>query len=212
MRVLVLEGNSKDASALRRALEDRFEVDVAATLEEGLRNIGDAASAPDVIIGDLNLTDPHGTEALATLKELAPTTPVVISTNQVRSTTSGQTEACDSRIGRQKDDGFSLLRAVLRQTSVVHETIARHKSEILQEIDIVAERAATQAVDQAIEQLVVRLGLDDKEGMKMAIRLARGWDAAKGRFVSAIATGIASAMLLALGAGIVAVLRNQGSK
>ncbi len=46
----------------------------------------------------------------------------------------------------------------------------------------------------------------------MAIRLARGWEAAKSRFVSAVTTGLASALLLAIGAGIVAVLRHGGSK
>ena len=46
----------------------------------------------------------------------------------------------------------------------------------------------------------------------MAIRLARGWEAAKIRFVSALTTGLASAFLLAIGAGIVAMLRQGGPK
>jgi len=46
----------------------------------------------------------------------------------------------------------------------------------------------------------------------MAVRLARGWDAAKARFTAAIAAGLGSALLLAVGAGVVAIVRNQGSK
>jgi hypothetical protein len=46
----------------------------------------------------------------------------------------------------------------------------------------------------------------------MAIRLARGWEAAKLRFFSAVATGIGSAFLLALGAGLVAMLRENAGK
>ena len=209
MRVLILEDSISEAAALKNVLDAKFDVQVAASLEEGIRQIGDGAIAPDVIISDLNFGDPRSTAALAALKDLAPTAPIVISTTDMRATLGEQLEPATTR---ERDGGLSLLRAVLRQTNIVHDTIDRHRSEILQEIDIVANRAATQAVEQAIEQLVRRLGLNDEEGMRMAIRLARGWEVAKGRFVSAIATGIASAMLIALGAGVIAMLRNQGSK
>jgi hypothetical protein len=68
---------------------------------------------------------------------------------------------------------------------------------------------AETAVTRAIDNLVDRLGLADQEGVRMAIRFARGWDAAKARFVSALTTGIASAVLLAIGAGLVAILRQN---
>ena len=80
------------------------------------------------------------------------------------------------------------------------------------EIDRVARSAAEEAAKKAIDELVHRLGLHDEEGLRMAVRLARGWDAAKARFTAAIAAGLGSALLLAVGAGIVAIVRNQGSK
>jgi hypothetical protein len=67
-------------------------------------------------------------------------------------------------------------------------------------------------VSRAIDELLDRLGLSDEEGLRMAIRLARGWEAAKMRFISTVTTGLASAFLLAIGAGIVAMVRHGGSK
>ena len=46
------------------------------------------------------------------------------------------------------------------------------------------------------------VGLGDEEGLRMAIRLARRWEAAKIRFVSAVTTGLASAFLLISSAGM----------
>jgi hypothetical protein len=80
------------------------------------------------------------------------------------------------------------------------------------EVDRIARQAADSAVSRTIDQLLDRLGLEDEEGLRMAIRLARGWEAAKLRFLSAVATGLGSALLLAIGAGLVAMLRQSGSK
>ena len=67
-------------------------------------------------------------------------------------------------------------------------------------------------VSRAVDELMARLGFDDTEGVRLAVRLARGWEAAKARFVSALATGIASALLVAIGAGIIAMLRQNSTK
>jgi hypothetical protein len=53
----------------------------------------------------------------------------------------------------------------------------------------VTRQAADAAVSRAIDELLDRLGLSDEEGLRMAIRLARGWEAAKIRFVSAVTPG-----------------------
>ena len=87
-----------------------------------------------------------------------------------------------------------------------------YRIETIAEIDRVTREAADTAVSHAIDELLERLGLSDEEGLRMAIRLARGWEAAKARFVSTVTTGLASALLLALGAGIVAMMRHSGSK
>ncbi len=73
-------------------------------------------------------------------------------------------------------------------------------------------QAAETVVSRAVDQLMARLGFDDTEGVRLAVRLARGWEAAKARFVSALATGIASALLVAIGAGIIAMLRQNSTK
>ena len=87
-----------------------------------------------------------------------------------------------------------------------------YRIETIAEIDRVTRQAADAAVTRAIDELLDRLGLGDEEGLRMAIRLARGWEAAKIRFVSAVTTGLASAFLLAIGAGIVAMMRHGASK
>ena len=71
---------------------------------------------------------------------------------------------------------------------------------------------AREAADAAVTRAVDRLDLDDEEGLKMAVRLARGWEAAKLCFFSAIATGLGTALLVALGAGLVTMLRQNAAK
>ena len=87
-----------------------------------------------------------------------------------------------------------------------------YRIETIAEIDRVTRQAADTAVSRAIDELLDRLGLSDEEGLRMAIRLARGWEAAKTRFISTVTTGLASAFLLAIGAGIVAMVRHGGSR
>jgi hypothetical protein len=90
--------------------------------------------------------------------------------------------------------------------------VAAHRTELKAEIDRVAREVVDSAVSLAVDGLIDRLGLEDEEGLRMAIRLARGWEAAKLKFFSAIATGLGSALLLAVGAGLVAVLRQNTTK
>ena len=75
-----------------------------------------------------------------------------------------------------------------------------------------ARRAAEIAVSQAMRRLLERLGLEDEEGVRMAVRLARGWEAAKSRFLGTLVTGVASAALLALGAGLAAMIRTGAAR
>jgi hypothetical protein len=92
------------------------------------------------------------------------------------------------------------------------QTVAAHRSELLAEIDKATRVVVELAVDRALERLIERLGLEDEEGLRMAIRLARGWEAAKLKFFSAVATGLGTAFLLALGAGIMTMLRDNATK
>ena len=87
-----------------------------------------------------------------------------------------------------------------------------YRIETIAEIDRVTRDAADAAVSRAIDELLDRLGLGDEEGLRMAIRLARGWEAAKNPLRLGGHHRLASALLLAIGAGIVAMMRHGGSK
>src|ERR1041384_300788 len=97
------------------------------------------------------------------------------------------------------------LKAVLQQHQLFQQTVTAHRTELKAEIDRVAREVVDNAVSLAIDRLIDRLGPEDEEGLRMAVRLARGWESAKLKFFSAIATGLGSALLLALGAGLVAI-------
>ncbi|HRY24034.1 MAG TPA: response regulator [Geminicoccaceae bacterium] len=212
LRVLVLEDDPTDAFAMRRELAGRFEVTLAATLADALVRLTTPGLKPDVIVTDLNLPDSNGPRTLEILRGASPDIPIVVSTGHLSEGVRRQLDLLGVAHLHDKNDGFALLRAVLQHTESVHHSIAVHKAHISTEIERVARLAAEEAAGRAIGELVQRLGLHDEEGVRMAVRLARGWDAAKSRFAAAIAAGLASALLLAVSAGIVAILKNQGSK
>ena len=212
MRVLVLEDDPTDVQALRRELTGRFEMIVAETLADGLVRLSTPGRPPDVIVTDLNLPDSTGPRTLEILREAAPDIPIVVSTGYLGGGVRKQLELLGAAHLHDKNDGLPILRVLLQQTESFHESIVLHKSQMRSEIDRVARAAAEEAANKAIDELVHRLGLHDEEGVRMAVRLARGWDAAKARFTAAIAAGLGSALLLAVAAGVVAIVRNQGSK
>lgn len=212
LRVLVLEDDPTDALALQRELADRFNVVLASTLAEGMILLAKPGAAPDVVVTDLNLPDSTGPRTLEILRETAPGIPVVVSTGHLSAGVRRQLDLLGAAHLHDKNDGFPILRALLQHTESFHQSMAMHKVQMQGEIDRVARSAAEEAARKAIDELIHRLGLHDDEGLRMAVRLARGWDAAKTRFTAAIATGLGSALLLALGAGIIAIIRNQGSR
>jgi DNA-binding NarL/FixJ family response regulator len=212
LRVLLLEDDSIDALAVQRELAGRYDVRAVPTLAEALGELARPGWRPDVIVTDLNLPDSEGAATLQTLQAVAAATPIIVSTGGLTDVLRRQLDALGAAHLHDKGSGLGLLKAVLQQHHLLQQTVASHRSELKAEIDRVARDVADAAADRAIERLVARLGLGDEEGLRMAIRLARGWEAAKLKFFSAIATGIGTALLLALGAGIVAVLRDNASK
>ena len=211
VRVLLVEDNTVDAIALQRELAGRFEVKVAGCLSDALTLLGQASWRPDVVLTNLDLPDSKGLSTLHALQAAAGAAPVLVSTGVVIETLRRQLETLDAATGGD----CQAARLAARHgfgPSGVHPSLAAYRVELVAEIDRLSRQAADAAVSRAIDQLLDRLGLKDDEGLRMAIRLARGWEAAKLRFVSAVTTGIASALLLALGAGLVAMLRQGGSK
>jgi DNA-binding NarL/FixJ family response regulator len=211
VRVLLLADNTIEALAIQRELAGRCELRVVGKLSEALALLNQTVWRPDVIVADLDLPDSEGLATLNSLQLAALGIPVVVSTGIAPEALRRQLDAWDAFAWRERSGGFPATRSLHVQQAGGQSPITA-RIEMIAEIDRVARQAADAAVSRAIDQLLDRLGLGDEEGLRMAIRLARGWEAAKIRFVSTIATGLASAFLLAVGAGIVAMLKESGSR
>jgi DNA-binding NarL/FixJ family response regulator len=211
VRVLLVGDHTVELLAIQRELAGRFELRVAHTLAEALDALGQPGWRPDAVLTELDLPDSEGLATLHTLQCAAPGIPVLVSTGAVTDTLRRQLDALGVVAQQDQQGGFGTVRHAFPQLGASPSLVA-HRIEIIAEIDRVTRQAADAAVARAIDQLLDRLGLGDEEGLRMAIRLARGWEAAKIRFISAVTTGVASAFLLAVGAGIVAMLRHGSSK
>jgi DNA-binding NarL/FixJ family response regulator len=212
VRVLLIEDDQGDAQAIRRALGERYDIRVEATLAEALLLLRGRSWRPEVIIADISLPDSQGPATVEALQGVARGAPVIVSTGIVTETLRRQVDALGAVRVQDKHEGYVVLRALLQQQATFQHSLATSRAELLAEIDKVARRAAEIAVSQAMGRLLERLGLGDEEGVRMAVRLARGWDAAKSRFLGTLATGIASAVLLALAAGLIAMIRTGGAR
>ena len=211
LRVLVIEEDMVEALGVQRELGGRFDLRVAATLAEAMSLLTKSGWRPEVILANPTLPDSEGLATLRALQDAAAGTPIVVTTGAV---TEGVRRQLDALVGVAAGDRIG--NALATRSGFLHHSNAQsllaYRIETIAEVDRVTRQAADAAVSRAIDELLDRLGLGDEEGLRMAIRLARGWEAAKIRFVSAVTTGLASAFLLAIGAGIVAMMRHGASK
>ena len=211
LRVLVIEEDTVEALGVQRELGGRFDLRVAATLAEAMSLLTKSGWRPEVILANPTLPDSEGLATLRALQDAAAGTPIVVTTGAV---TEGVRRQLDALVGVAAGDRIG--NALATRSGFLHHSNAQsllaYRIETIAEVDRVTRQAADAAVSRAIDELLDRLGLGDEEGLRMAIRLARGWEAAKIRFVSAVTTGLASAFLLAIGAGIVAMMRHGASK
>jgi CheY-like chemotaxis protein len=212
LRVLVVEVDTVEALAIQRELGGRFELRIAGTLAETLNVLAKTAWRPDVILANPDLPDSEGLATMRAIQDAAAGTPIIVSTGEVTEGVRRQLEALGGmgRPERLLGATFATRAGFLQHSGT--PSLMAHRIETIAEIDRVTRQAADAAVSRAIDELLDRLGLGDEEGLRMAVRLARGWEAAKIRFVAAVTTGLASAFLLAIGAGIVAMVRHGGSK
>lgn len=211
MRVLVVEVDTVEALAIQRELGARFELRVVGTLAEALAALAKTSWRPDVILANPRLPDSDGLATLRALQDAAVGIPIVVRTGALTDGMRRQLEALGGMLAPDGPSGAGLGR----NGHLLHagaQSLMAYRIETIAEVDRVTTQAADAAVQRAIDELLDRLGLGDEEGLRMAIRLARGWEAAKSGFVSALTTGLASAFLLAIGAGIVAMMRHGGSK
>jgi CheY-like chemotaxis protein len=211
VRVLLVEENTVDALAIQRELAGRFELRVAGSLGDALTMLSQASWRPELVLANLKLPDSDGLTTLLRLQHAASGIPVLLSTGALTDTLRRQLDALEAAAQHDRPNGPGMLRQAFAQHGVYQHS-AIYRLDQMAEIDRIARQAADSAVSRTIDQLLDRLGLEDEEGLRMAIRLARGWEAAKLRFISAVATGLGSALLLAIGAGLVAMLRQGGSK
>lgn len=193
VRVLILESTSRLAAGLQREPGERLDLRGTASLAEAMLLRERPGWQPQAILSELTLPDGEGAEIVDALGRAFPGTPMLFSTGDC------------AQARRQLD-------AVLASPALpcLPRHLADERREILGEIDIVARRAADQAVSQAIDRLMARLGLDDEDGVKTAIRLARAYENARSRFWSAVTSGLASGFLIALGVGLVALVKGGG--
>jgi DNA-binding NarL/FixJ family response regulator len=212
LRLLLCEVDTVKARGLERALGSRFDLRVVATLADAERELEGTDWRPELIVTTAELPDGRGAVTLERLSLLAGTTPILLSSGVAHDILRRQIESIARAGSRERQDSLTVLRTVIQQQQLVHQSIATSRAQILAELERMADGAAEVAVSRAVEKLMARLGLDDAEGVRLAVRLARAWEAAKAKFVSALATGIASAFLLALGAGFVALLKGGSSK
>ena len=213
MRVLLLDENLADARALQHELVGRYDVRVAQALGEAMTVLRHPTWRADVIVITLGAGAGDDLEGLRAVENAAQGVPVLVRAGGGSDVVRRQLEGLQGLQGPEHASSYSLLKAVLQQEHhVFHQAITEHRGQIVREIERVAKQAADSAVGRTVDQLVDHLGLDDEEGLRLAIRLARGWETTKVRFFSAIVTGIGSSVLLALGAGIVAMLRSQGGR
>ena len=211
MRVLVVEVDTVEALAIQRELGARFELRVVGTLAEALAALAKTSWRPDVILANPRLPDSDGLATLRALQDAAAGIPIVVRTGALTDGMRRQLEALGGMLAPDGSSGAGLGR----NGHLLHagaQSLMAYRIETIAEVDRVTTQAADAAVQRAIDELLDRLGLGDEEGLRMAVRLARGWEAAKTGFVSALTTGLASAFLLAIGAGIVAMVRHSGSK
>jgi hypothetical protein len=205
--VLLVHDHGPAAAVAQRALAGRAELRCVAGLEPAIAALRTPALAPDLVVVELEPRAFAEPAAASGLRAAAGAVPVVVGLD-------GALALLDRLRPRTVVDGDlgAVVEALIEQQRGLGEAIAAQRGRQAAEIERAVAAAVEAAVARAAEQLVRSLGLEDGEGLKLAVRFARGWEDAKGRFLSALATGVAGAFLLALGAGIASVVRGAGSK
>ena len=210
MRVLLLTSDPERASQLGRRLAADHEVRAAGSLAEALLDLVQPLDRPDLIVTDLDLPDAQGYSMLKSLQEAALGIPILIC------------EPLESALTLKMESLARLTMASARQEQVsdtvvfeqhrVRQVAALRDAEWQLAVADACQRAAQLAAEKAVRETLERFGSADPEALRLALQLARSFESLKARFLAAVATGLAGALLVALGAGIVALLRRHLSE
>lgn len=207
MRILLLTSDSLRASQLHRRLAGEHEVRTAGSLAEALLDLVQPLDRPDLVVTDLDLPDAHGYSMLRSVQDAALGTPILVC-DPLETAIAVQIEtvaACALAGARGNGGGEALVWEQHR----VKQVAAVRDSEWRIVVEEASQRAAELAAERTARNLLARIGQEDPEGVRMAVRLARGFEALKSRFLAGVATGLAGALLVAVGAGVVALLRRH---
>lgn len=200
---------------VEQAFQNRAEIRTIQSVREATDFIAQHRWSPDIVVVANDVEDARQPLTVSRLREAVEPTPVIMGAK-------GIVPLIEARFwsgsglgpGERRRPGAARvsLEAIFEEQQALAQTISTQRLQLGAEIERAATQAAEAAVTRAVEQLVNRLGLEDAEGLRLAIRFARAWEAAKVKFFSAVTTGLASAFLLAVGAGIISMLRHTDTK
>jgi len=195
LRILLLERDGHAGSERARRLALRHRVRVAGSLAEALVDLSAAEERPELLVigPDPGMEEP---ETLALLQEAAWDVPVLLLPH-----------------GGPDDTAVALAGELLQELPGP----PRHSGDFARglragvevEIERLAVRVADDAARRTAEELSRRLGMTDAEELRHAVRLARGFETFKSRFLGAVAAGLGTAFLLALANGIALLLKHR---
>ncbi|MEO1016293.1 MAG: hypothetical protein AAFY56_01170 [Pseudomonadota bacterium] len=212
MRVLLIEDNAVDALAIQCEIGAAHDVRAVGSLDEALHYLSDPKWFPELIVVDTAFSISVGAAAIDQIQSCAPGVPLVLGTETAPALLRAGGRALNNLSSNDDADGLAYFRMLSAQQQAMQLSILPSRSELAADIEKITCEAVHKAVDRSVKDLIVRLGLDDEEGMRVAVRLARGWEAAKSKFIAALMTGIAGALLMALAAGIVAMMKVDSRK
>lgn len=214
VNLLLIHEGAGEALALEQAFSYRADIRTAATIQAALSLIENEHWHPELVVADTSVRDLGDSLLVVRLRKLLDGTPLIIGVNGSLPLIEARLWSGNGVRPKRNVPGAPRisLETIFEEQQALAQSISNQRMQLGTEIERAAAKAAETAVNRAIEQLVTRLGVEDAEGFRLAIRLARAWEAAKGKFFSALTTGIASAFLLALGAGIISMLRHTETK
>ncbi len=212
MRVLLIEDNAVDALAIQCEIGTVHDVRVVGSMDEALHYLSDLKWVPELIVVDTAFSLSAGAAAIEQIQSFVPGVPLVLGTEMAPTLLRAGGRILSYVNDGVDTDGASYNRMQATQQNAMQLSLLANRNELARDIERITNEAVQLAVDRSIRDLITRLGLDDEEGVRMAVRVARGWEAAKSRFVAALMTGIAGALLLALAAGIAAMIKVESKK
>ncbi len=202
LRILLVDEGARERLVRDGGRWAGHEVRVAESLAEALLDLAQPFERPDLVVTDLDLPDAQGPAALRLLQDAAMDVPVLVCALDQEEGLWPVEAAAELLDPRPLPPG---LHEVACHRRTEEQVLAVRRAEVALELERIAREVAEEASGRVLE----RLGLEDREGLRKAVALARGFELLKARFLGAMAAGLAGGMLLALAVGVLALLRSK---